>query len=267
MGRAFALLLVPVVSLSAGGWEVTIAFTNDLHASLERLAEIAPLLAQADLVLDAGDAWEDLYRLTGLGEAFTMAQRMGELGYAAMVLGNHEMYLGPSLIQVMGAAPFPIVVTNLEGDLPVQKFLIVDVKRLRVLVLGFLWEEYPWSLWPDLKMLDPIQATRRVLAEAPPHDLLIFLGHMDIERAERLARAFPECDLFVLGHDHLWLEEPVLVGNVPIVEAGHRAGAVGLVRLTDQGLTYELVRTGSAVSLSSFWLPALVAFAALLFLR
>lgn len=267
MGRPFAFLLILVVCLPAGAWEITIAFTNDLHASLERLAEIAPLLAQADLVLDAGDAWEDLHRLTGLGEAFTMAQRMGELGYDAMVLGNHEMYLGPALREVIAAAPFPVLATNLEGRPPVQKFLLLDVKGLRVLVLGFLWEEYPWSLWPGLKMLDPIQTTRGVLADAPSHDLLIFLGHMDIERAERIARAFPECDLFVLGHDHLWLEEPVWVGNVPIVEAGHRAGAVGLVRLTEQGLTFELVRTGSVASLSSFWLPALVTLAALFFLR
>ena len=267
MGRAFAFLLILALSPPAGGWEVTVAFTNDLHASLERLAEIAPLLAQADLVLDAGDAWEDLYRLTGLREAFTMAKRMGELGYDAMVLGNHEMYLGPALREVIAATPFPVLATNLKGGPAVQKFLVFDVKGLRVLVLGFLWEEYPWSLWPGLKMLDPIQTAQRVLAaEAPPHDLLIFLGHMDIERAERIARAFPECDLFVLGHDHLWLEEPVWVGNVPIVQAGHRAGAVGLVRITDQGLAYELVRTGTTTPLPSFWLPALAAFASLFFL-
>lgn len=266
MGRAFVFLLILALSLPAGGWEVTIAFTNDLHASLERLPEIAPLLAQADLVLDAGDAWEDLYRLTGLGEAFNTAERMGELGYDAMVLGNHEMYLGPALREVIAAAPFPVLATNLEGELPVQKFLVFDVKGLRVLVLGFLWEEYPWSLWPGLKMLDPIQTTRGVLADAPPHDLLIFLGHMHIERAERIARAFPECDLFILGHDHLWLEEPVWVGNVPIVEAGHRVGAVGLVRLTDRGLAHELVRTEATAPLASFWLPALAAFAALFFL-
>ena len=266
MGRAFAFLLILALSLPAGGWEITIAFTNDLHASLERLPEIAPLLAQADLVLDAGDAWEDLDRLTGLPQAVEMARKMGELGYDAMVLGNHEMLLGPALREVISAAPFPVLATNLEGDLPTQKYLLLSVGGLRVLVLGLLWKEYPWPLWPGIKMLDPIQAIRRVLANAPPHDLLIFLGHMHLERAERIARAFPECDLFILGHDHLWFEEPVWVGKVPIVEAGHRAGAVGLVRLTDQGLAYELVRTGTTTPLPSFWLPALTAALALFLL-
>ncbi|HDI10850.1 MAG TPA: hypothetical protein ENF77_00800, partial [Candidatus Acetothermia bacterium] len=160
MGRAFAFLLILALSLPAGGWEITIAFTNDLHASLERLPEIAPLLAQADLVLDAGDAWEDLDRLTGLPQAVEMAQKMGELGYDAMVLGNHEMLLGPALREVISAAPFPVLATNLEGDLPTQKYLLLSVGGLQVLVLGLLWKEYPWPLWPGIKMLDPIQAVR-----------------------------------------------------------------------------------------------------------
>ncbi|RLE28966.1 hypothetical protein DRJ54_05565 [Candidatus Acetothermia bacterium] len=263
--RALAVLLT--LALPAGAWELTVAFTNDLHVALERLPQIAPLLARADLVLDAGDAWEDLYRLTGLREALAMAGRMGELGYAAMVLGNHEMYLGSALREVISAAPFPVLATNLEGALPTEKYLLLTIGGLRVLVLGFLWEEYPWSLWPGLRMRDPISAAEEVLAEAPAHDLLIFLGHMHLERAERIARAFPDCDLFLLGHDHLWLEAPVWVGGVPIVEAGHRAGAVGLVTLSDEGLSYRLVRTEGPAPLPSFLIPALAALAALLLLR
>ncbi len=260
--RVIASLLI--LAFPAGAWELTVAFTNDLHVALERLPQIAPLLAQADLVLDAGDAWEDLYRLTGLREALAMARRMGELGYAAMVLGNHELYLGPALREVISAAPFPVLATNLVGDLPTREYLLLEVNGLRVLILGFLWEEYPWSLWPGLRMRDPIPAAEEVLAEAPPHDLLIFLGHMHLERAERIARAFPDCDLFLLGHDHLWLEEPLWVGGVPIVEAGHRVGAVGFITLSEGGLSYRLIRTEQPAPLPSFLAPALATLAALL---
>ncbi|MCD5409062.1 metallophosphoesterase [Candidatus Bipolaricaulota bacterium] len=262
MGRAFVLVLI--LSLSAGGWELTIAFTGDLHVSLERLSAIAPLLAEADLILDAGDTWEDLYRLTGLPQAREMARRMGELGYTAMVLGNHELYLGPALREVIAAAPFPVLATNLAGDLPSEKYLLLEVNGLRLLILGFLWEEYPWSLWPGLRMLDPIQAAREVLSQAPSHDLLVFLGHMHLSRARRIARAFPECDLFILGHDHLWLSEPVWENGVPIVEAGHRAGAVGLVTLSETSFSYRLVRSERLAPLPSFLLPALAALAFLL---
>ncbi len=262
MVRAVVLLLI--LAFPAGAWELTIAFTNDLHVALERLPGIAPLLSQADLVLDAGDAWEDLYRLTGLREALEMARAMGELGYAAMVLGNHELYLGPALREAIGAAPFPVLATNLAGDLPTEEYLLLEISGLRVLILGFLWEEYPWSLWPGLRMLDPIPMAREVLSRAPPHDLLIFLGHMHLSRARRIARALPECDLFILGHDHLWLSEPVWVGEVPIVEAGHRAGAVGLVTLSETGVSYRLLRTEVPAPLPSFVFPALAALALLL---
>lgn len=178
MGRVFVLVLI--LSLSAGGWELTIAFTGDLHVSLGRLSAIAPLLAEADLILDAGDTWEDLYRLTGLPQAREMARRMGELGYAAMVLGNHELYLGPALREVIATAPFPVLATNLAGDLPTLAF-----------------------------------------------------------RAG--------------------------VGNgVPIVEAGHRAGAVGLVTLSETSFSYRLVRSERLAPLPSFLLPALAALAFLL---
>jgi hypothetical protein len=68
---------------------------------------------------------------------------------------------------------------------------------------------------------------------------------MGLRDAMELAAAIPECDLLVLGHDHLFLERPVWARTVPIVEAGHRAQAVGIARLGPGGLVdYELIDTG-----------------------
>jgi 2',3'-cyclic-nucleotide 2'-phosphodiesterase (5'-nucleotidase family) len=261
-----ALIAAGLVCLTFGpaqAWEVVIAFTSDLHASLPRLSALEPWLADADLVLDAGDAWEDLWRLTGFPQALATARRMGELGYQAMVLGNHEMYLGPALREVILAAPFPVVGTNLSGDLPVERWTVLEAGGVRVLILGLLWEEYPWSLWPGVRLEEPVGAVRKALAHAPAHDLVILLGHMELGEARRVAQGVPECDLFVLGHDHLWLEAPLWVEGVPIVQAGHRAGGLGLVRLSPQGLEYQLVRL-ERKPLPGFWLPALAALLALL---
>jgi 2',3'-cyclic-nucleotide 2'-phosphodiesterase (5'-nucleotidase family) len=264
MVRGIALVLIAAaIAIPGGAWQLEVAFTNDLHVALPRLPQIAPLLSQADIRLDAGDAWEDLYRLTDVGEALALAREMHRLDYAAMVLGNHEMYLGPELARVIREAGFPVLATDLITDLPVRKYVLLEANGVRVLVLGFLWTDLPWPLWPHLKLVDPIQAAREALASAPEHDALIFLGHMPLERAKRLAAAFPECDLFILGHDHIWLEEPVWVGGVPIVEAGHRAGAVGLVTLTDRGISYRLVRTPKPRPLPGHVLLALAAFLAL----
>ncbi len=261
-----AWILVLVLFFPSFAWEITVAFTTDLHASLSRLEALAPALPEAELLLDGGDAWEDLSRLTGPSEAWATQGKMAELGYRAMVLGNHEMYLGPLLLQLLSSPPFPVVVTNVEGELPVQHWLLVEVHGARVLILGALWEEYPWPLWPKVRFRDPRESLPAALKEAPQHDLLIVLGHMDFARARALAWALQECSLFILGHNHRFLEEPVWVGKVPIVQAGHHGDALGLARLGPEGLrSYELVKISHPQALPSHWLLPLFVFLLLLF--
>lgn len=237
-----AVLLVVVLAFPAWGGEITVAFTNDLHAYADRLLALEPILAQADLVLDAGDTWEDTHRATGAAEAWMTLQAMAAAGYDAMVLGNHETYLGPRLLgELIRAAPFPVLATNLRSPLPTQRWAVAEVRGVRVLLLGVLWDLA--LVWPGWELLDPAESIRAALAEAPEHDLFILLAHLDFPKARALAAALPECDLLVLGHNHRFLEEPVWVGGVPIVQAGRRGEAVGLIRLSANGLvTYELIR-------------------------
>lgn len=258
-----ALLLALVFSCTAWGWEITVAFTNDLHAYFPQLAGLASILAQADLVLDAGDTWEDTRRGTGQAEAWATMTTMAELGYDAMVLGNHETYLGPRLLaQLIEAAPFPVLAANMRSDLPTRRWVVMEVRGVRILILGVLWDLA--LIWPGWELADPAGGARQALAEAPEHDLLILLGHMDFERAKTVAAALPECDLFILGHNHLFLEKPVWVGTVPIVQAGQHGQAVGLAKLTEEGLaSYALIRQPAPAALPSS-LP-LAALALLLF--
>lgn len=240
------VLLALSIALEAEG--ITVAFTNDLHASLPRLPALEPFLRGTDLILDGGDALEDLHRLTSLADAERTLEWMGEVGYSAMVLGNHELYLGPALLELIRKAPFPVVVTNALGLPGVERWALLEVGGTRVLVLGFLGTAsdvyIPWSLWPTVRLSEPIAAARDILGKAPDHGLLVILAHMGIEEAEGLSRAVPDCDLLVLGHDHLFLDEPIWVGDVPIVQAGHRAQAVGLVVLGDGRFDYRLQRVG-----------------------
>lgn len=230
-----ALLLVLTLALPAWGWELTIAFTNDLHTCADRLRALGPILAEADLVLDAGDTWEDTYRLTGAREAWATLEAMATFGYGGMVLGNHETYLGPRLLaELIAAAPFPVLATNLRSDLPTKRWAWVEVRGVGVLILGVLGDLA--LVWPGWTLLDPLESIRAALAEAPAYDAFILLAHLGFARLEGLARALPHCALVISGHDHRFLTEPVSAGSVPIVQAGHGGEAVGLVRLTEDGL-------------------------------
>ncbi len=245
----WALVLVVVVCTPAYGWELNIAFTGDLHASYGRIEALAPLLADADLILDAGDAWEDTWLQTGARAARRTVDLMNTIGYTTMVLGNHELYMGPVVRSLIDRADFPVVVTNLRGDLPVVRWIVVESQGIGVLILGVLWDPLPWSLWPAVELGDPAEAVQQTLEEAPEHDVLIILGHLTLAHARRVAAAAPECRLFITGHEHLWLEEPVWEGTVPIVQAGHRGGAVGRVHLTPEAAEYELVPVDDVVPL------------------
>ncbi|HEU68525.1 MAG TPA: hypothetical protein ENN53_04830, partial [Candidatus Acetothermia bacterium] len=140
-----ALLLVLILALPAWGWEITIAFTNDLHAYADRLSALGPILAQADLVLDAGDTWEDTYRATGAAEAWRTLQVMVHVGYHAMVLGNHDTYLGPRLLaELVSAAPFPVLATNLRSPLPTQRWVLCEVQGCGCSSSGSCWI-WRWS--------------------------------------------------------------------------------------------------------------------------
>ncbi len=242
MVRSLLLVLVLIFSPTVWAWEITIAFTNDLHAYPERLLSFASVLAGADLVLDAGDTWEDTHRLTGAREAWATLAAMATLGYSAMALGNHETYLGPRLLgELIEAASFPVLATNLRSELPTRSWALVEVREVRVLVLGVLWDLA--LVWPGWELQDPLAAIQEALSQAPEHDLFILLAHLDFGKLEALAQALPGCALVVSGHNHRFLEEPVRVGEVPIVQAGSRGQAVGVVRLTEAGLAaYELIR-------------------------
>ncbi|MGQ9700298.1 MAG: metallophosphoesterase [Candidatus Bipolaricaulaceae bacterium] len=254
------VLLILVLAVPAWAWEITVAFTTDLHAATARFPQLAPLLQAADVVLDGGDAWEDTRRFTTATEAWATMRWMGEAGYRAMVLGNHETYLGPRLLQeILEETPFAVLATNLRAPVPTQAYAVLEVKGVRILLLGVLWDLA--VIWPGWEILDPLAAIGETLAQAPEHDLFILLGHMSTPRAVALAQQLPrKCDLFVLGHDHALYEEPLWVQGIPIVQAGSHGQAVGWALLGPEGLReYRLVRVPAPPELPAlpFW-PVLV---------
>lgn len=267
MGRS--LLLAALLSLAGGAWELTVVFTTDLHASLGRLWEFRAIFEQADLVVDGGDTWEDTHRLTGEAQAWETMRQMAALGYTAMVLGNHETYLGPKVLErILAETPFPVLATNLRSPLPTQPWTLVEAQGLRILILGVLWDLA--VVWPGWELRDPTSSIEETLASAPPHDLFLLLGHMNTDRAAELVRGLSRKPaLFVLGHDHRVYLEPWYVAGVPLVQAGSRGKALGVVRLGPEGVRhYEMLKPPEVLPLappvSAFAVMGLFALLALL---
>ena len=77
----------------------------------------------------------------------------------------------------------------------------------------------------------------------PKVDVLIALTHLGFDADQVLAEAVPEIDVIVGGHSHTRIEEPVVVGNTLIVQAGEHAKELGLLQLTlEDGMITEVAR-------------------------
>ncbi len=128
---AAVLLLVPACSQSQSTEDkqtqtFDLLYTNDMHGQLlpdeERnlggIATIARLVADIRqdspnvLLLDAGDIWQGSVRSNENGGDL-MIQSMNQIGYDALVLGNHEFDQGiPNLQQRIASSNMPVYRSN-----------------------------------------------------------------------------------------------------------------------------------------------------------
>ena len=160
------------------------------------------------LILDAGDALGN----TPLA-AFDQGRLVGELmraaGYTAVVPGNHEFDYGldtlRARIQEMGC---PMLAANLKleggAESPFQPWTRVEQAGLQIGIVGLvdpgIAEVINPHLNPGIRIAEPDAELRQILpALRQQAEYIIALLHMDEHRALRLAREFPEVDLFVAG--------------------------------------------------------------------
>ncbi|MEW5825783.1 MAG: metallophosphatase [Candidatus Bipolaricaulota bacterium] len=233
VARAILVLVAWLAAATpAAAVPLTILYTNDLHARQERLASLERLLdaeraADPDVLLvDGGDALQDFriptYAVWG-GEA--MLRWMERVGYDAMALGNHELYLAPhALRQWTQDAAFPLLSANVEvaRETPRGYGSAVVVRGgLRVLVVGLTTPQYfPLFDLSDVVASDPVASLAREIAHAGKVDLVVCVAHIPLREAAALARRVPEVDVFVTGHSHERTVEPRIVGNAVLVQAG-----------------------------------------------
>jgi len=233
-GALLALVVAVILATPAHSESLRILYTNDLHLRFERLPALERLIAaertQGDSVLlvDAGDAWQDfrvpLYAVWG---AEPMVTWMNRVGYAAMAVGNHDLYWSwPRVAQRVGNAEFPVLSANLTSidgeEPPFVASVRVEVGGLDILIIGLTTaEDLPYPDFPWLRPTDPERAVQREIDAASGWpDLVLCVGHVGLDEASRIAAAVPAIDVFVSGHSHEVTLSPRVVGKTLIVESG-----------------------------------------------
>lgn len=221
--------------------------TNDFHGRLtpERAERLGCRRAEHpdSLLLDAGDAVSagNLgFRIGGE----PVLQRMDELGYDAMTVGNRESHPRREVFpKKLEDARFPVLCANLTArpgaPIPTCPWVVIERAGLRVAVLGLTVPMFTRKMWSqalcDYLYEDPLATARALAAELRPRcDLLIALTHIGLRADEALAAAVPEIDLVVGGHTHADLAAPVMVGDTPILHTTAYAFFLGRARLESQ---------------------------------
>ncbi len=221
--------------------KIVILHTNDRHFDLNHQVEFARKLEEIrakydDVFLfEAGDVFvrhahrwvvnEGLAKDTSwYGErALYMIQKMNELGYDVMTLGNHELaYMNEYTRVALEAARFPILAANMEvstGKLPQpDPFTVLNTStKRRIAVLGLSTDN---AKRDGVQELDLAKTVNKYLLLKDLSDIYLGLSHLGLEKDYLLAAEFPVFDAIIGGHSHDLLEEAVVENSVLIAHAG-----------------------------------------------
>ncbi|MRR14887.1 MAG: bifunctional metallophosphatase/5'-nucleotidase [Deltaproteobacteria bacterium] len=254
---------------------LTILFTHDLHSYFlpERLpasagpqateggyARLASLIEERrhagpekTLLVDAGDfSMGTLFHTAYMTDALEL-RLMGEMGYEATTLGNHDFdFRSDGLARMLNAARLKasrlpaMVASNVVfgapgaadqslrqafADYPVREYTVIEKNGMKIGLFGLMGKDArsdaPFTA--PVTFSDPITAGKRltdILINKEKVDLVICLSHSgtwpDKSRSEDelLAKAVPQIDVIISGHTHTILPQPIIVGKTIIVSSG-----------------------------------------------
>ena len=250
---------------------LTILHVNDTHSFLEpvRSGELAGMggaleraayidsVMKADgpenvLLLHAGDFCQGTSYFAEFGDTL-MVSVLNAMRYDAATLGNHEFDNGiEALGQALSKCEVPIVVCNydfspFEMGKYIKPYVIVEKAGLKIGIVGVLCslasvvQGDTANRLPEKDMVTSLQSTVDSIREEC--DLVIALTHIGLSEHNpgdmldpALAAATRGIDLFVGGHSHTFLDEPVYAKNldgkrVPIVQDGWTGSYVGEIHM------------------------------------
>ena len=218
--------------------------------------------AQNMLLLDTGDFIEGGF---GNAEKYYAKLYNGEaalslydnLGYQAVTAGNHEFFYGERRFLEILQEPlsFKFLIANLykkdDADVCTQEpvttpYQIYDLgqeggTKVRVAVIGVTLSNMATGgvFLEHVCTIDAVDAIARYYDEIKNQefaDVIVVLSHngnkTDLEIAQRLIDDGMPVDIIIGGHSHTFIEEPQLVGQTNVVQAGELGRQVGVFNLT-----------------------------------
>ena len=275
---------------------VTLLFTHDLHSHFlpEKTsgggesggyARLYTVLEQerakagdAVITLDGGDfSMGSLFQAIYASDAAEL-RILGEMGYDAVTLGNHEFDFRQSGFNEMLTSAInsedelpPIVVANYyphkEGEegytaedeisrkayeaYGICDYVMIEKGGVRFAVFGIMGheahEDAPMS---GMKFDDPVETAKRIVSEIQKneaYDYIVCLSHSGTESSLEdsedyiLAQEVDGIDVIVSGHSHTTLKTAIEVNDTFIVSCGSNAKNLGVLKISGKGADKKLL--------------------------
>ncbi len=243
------------------GKHITILHTNDMHA---RAVASSPEMGFAKvkgifnqyrsqnpdtLTLDAGDAVHGTPFAT-LVRGESIVKVMNEMGYDAMVPGNHEFNYGWNrLVELSQMLKFPMLSSNVkksDGNDLLKPYTIKEIDGVKIGIIGFSTPETAYKTSPKnvegLTFADPAVEAKKMVDELKDKtDVIVAVGHLGEDKSTmdtslKLVKEVPGIDVFIDGHSHTVLEHGLNAdNNTLIASAGEYTKYVGVVDLWVDG--------------------------------
>ncbi len=282
--RKFVCLLMlaaaPAFLCAAETRTLLILHTNDLHdhirpgyAGAGGLPYVSGYIRQVRetckevLVLDAGDVMEKGDMVAFKSKSRMMYEALGNIGYAAVTIGNHDADYKPGYLRECQALMPNTALLCLNwrdgagaAYFPASK--IFDVQGLKVAVIG-LTRPKPGEFFGEAETGAALEREAERLK--PESDVQIALCHLGSVAAKKMSVLAPEIDVFVTGHTHELIKSPLVLDKtgVVIVQAGSYANHVGRLELTVDLETKKITAAkGTAVEMRHDAVPCDQAMAA-----
>lgn len=288
----FSLIMVLVLASPSFGQadkseKINIIFTHDLHdhiedfdvledgeivnvGGFERLKKRIDEERKKDpelLVLDGGDYSMGTLFQTIYGEESPSLRLLGDMGYDAVTLGNHEFDFKAegltSSLQALKASgdSYPqLVASNIDFKdyegvdqkevealeeafraVGGRSYTVVEKNGLRIGIFGLLGKEAISNApMAGVNFQDPIKAAKasvRTLRTKEKVDMVIALSHSGTWEDEKksedeiLAKKVKGIDLIISGHTHSRLDQPKMVGDTVIASSGRYTENVGSLEM------------------------------------
>ncbi|GGH56710.1 metallophosphatase [Paenibacillus silvae] len=246
---------------SGTGKHITILHTNDMHA---RAVEQSPAMGFAKvagivdkyrsnnpntLLLDAGDAVHGTTFAT-LVRGESVVKVMNEIGYQAMVPGNHEFNYGSDrLLELANMMKFPMLSANVkkkDGTRLFEPYVIKEVDGVKVGIIALTTPETMYKTNPKnvegLDITDPSAEAKTLVNEIRGKvDVVVVLGHLGQDASStdtsfKVVKDVPGIDVFIDGHSHTVLKDGLVSDHGTLIaSAGEYTNYVGVIDLWVDG--------------------------------